>query len=269
MPELPETETIARDLQSLVAGRSIRDVAVIRGDVLRGVQPRSARSVLPGLRIERVHRRAKTVVLELSGDRFILVTPRFTGSLQLTEPDEYATLVFRLDDNRTLVYRDVRRLGTVQIVDAAGFGAFDARLGVEPLSEAFTAERLSGILRASSTAIKKTLMEQRRIAGIGNIYANETLWLARIDPSRESRRIAAGQAVVLRNEIVGLLKAAVAARGTTFRDYRDARNERGRFAEQLQAYGRGGLPCPRCETRLAETWSIDRRSTVFCFRCQG
>lgn len=269
MPELPETETIARDLQAMVAGRSILDVSVIRSDVLRGVEPRSALSALRGRRIDRVIRRAKTVVLELSGGRFMLVTPRFTGSLQLAEPDEYGTLVLRLDDDRTLVYRDVRRLGTVQIVDAAGFAEFDARLGVEPLSPAFTAERLSGILRASSTAIKKTLMEQRRIAGVGNIYANESLWLARIDPSREARRILPEQALALRDELVRLLEAAIAARGTTFRDYRDARNERGQFAGRLQAYGRGGLPCPRCGTRLAETWAIDGRSTVFCFRCQG
>lgn len=269
MPELPETETIARDLEELVAGRSIARVSVLRADVLRGSDSRSVKRIVTGRTIERVRRRAKTVVLELSGARYILVTPRFTGSLQIGKPDKYGTLVFDLDDDRKLVYRDVRRLGTVQVLNAAGFAAFNARLGIEPLSPLFTADVLSGILRSSSTAIKKTLMDQRRIAGVGNIYANEVLWLSRIDPSREARRVALESVVELRNELVALLRAAIEERGTTFRDYRDARNERGRFAARLQAYGRGGFPCPRCGTLLAETWAIDGRSTVFCFRCQG
>lgn len=269
MPELPETETIARDLHELVVGRSIRRVSIIRGDVLRGVDGRSVGRLLRGRTIECVTRRAKTVVLGLSGGQYMLITPRFTGSLQVAEPDAYGTLVLALDDDRKLVYRDVRRLGTVQVVDQDGFEAFDSRLGVEPLSPAFTADHLSGILRSSSAAIKKTLMEQRRIAGVGNIYANEALWLARIDPSRSARRVAPDRVIALRNELVALLEAAIAERGTTFRDYRDARNERGRFAGRLQAYGRGGQPCTRCGTHLAETWAIDGRSTVFCFRCQG
>jgi len=269
MPELPETETIARDLEELIAGRSIVAVSIHRPDVLRGAKGPAFRKVLLGRSVDRVFRRAKTVALQLSGARYILVTPRFTGSLQVAEPDEYGTVAFGLDDGRTLVYRDVRRLGTVQLVDAAGFRAFDARLGIEPLSPLFTSDALSGILRASSVAIKKTLMDQRRLAGVGNIYANEVLWRAMVDPSREARRVVPDRVAAIRDQLVDLLEAAVLARGTTFRDYRDARNERGGFASSLQAYGRGGLPCPRCGTRLAETWAIDGRSTVFCHRCQG
>lgn len=268
MPELPETETIARDLEELIGGRSIVGVSVRRPDVLRGTKAASFKEALTGRAVDRVFRRAKTVVLQLSGDRYVLVTPRFTGSLQVAEPDEYGTVVFGLDDGRTLVYRDVRRLGTVQLVDGPGFASFDARLGVEPLSPLFTADALSGILR-SSVAIKKTLMDQRRLAGVGNIYANEVLWRSRVDPSRESRRVSPDLVAAVRDHLVELLVAAIAARGTTFRDYRDARNERGGFAASLQAYGRGGLPCLHCGTRLAETWAIDGRSTVFCHRCQG
>lgn len=269
MPELPETETIARDLEELIAGESVASVAVRRPDVLRGTTSAATRKALTGRSVDRVFRRAKTVVMQLSGDRYVLVTPRFTGSIQVAEPDEYATVVLGLTDGRTLVYRDVRRLGTVQVVDREGYARFDARLGIEPLSPLFTAEALSGILRSSSVAIKKTLMDQRRLAGVGNIYANEVLWLSGVDPSRESRRVHADRVVVIRDNLVGLLEAAIAARGTTFRDYRDARNERGGFASSLRAYGRGGLPCARCGTRLAETWAIDARSTVFCHRCQG
>jgi formamidopyrimidine-DNA glycosylase len=269
VPELPETETIAQDLRGLIAGRSIAGVEVLRPDVLRGVRPRSLAAKLSGRSIVKAWRRAKTVVLDLSGGTSLLVTPRFTGSLQVSRPDEYATLVLTLDDGRSLVYRDVRRLGTVAVVDAEGFRRFDQRLGVEPLTPAFTAAAFSGIVRTPRSAIKKVLMDQRRIAGIGNIYATEVLWRARIDPSRPARTLAPTETAVLRDQLVDLLEAAIALRGTTFRDYRDARNERGRFADQLHAYGRGGKPCPRCGTRLAETWAIDGRSTVFCFRCQG
>ena len=111
-------------------------------------------------------------------------------------------------------------------------------------------------------------MDQRRIAGIGNIYANEALWRARIDPSRSSSSIGAEDAARLRDEIVGVLTESIAARGTSFRDYRDARGERGSFAEQLKVYGREGEPCARCGARLVGTHAIDGRSTVFCARCQ-
>lgn len=269
MPELPETETIARDLQGLIVGRRIEGVKVIRKDVLRGPSARALPKVLSGRTVERVWRRAKTVVVGLSGGYHIMVSPRFTGSLQLGEPDDYAAVVYTLDDNRLLIYRDVRRLGTVTTVDSVGYAAFDRKLGVEPLTPDFTTEALAKILSSSSAAVKKTIMDQHRLAGVGNIYAAEALWRARIDPSREARRVAKDRIAPLRDAIVEILQAAVDARGTTFRDYRDARNERGQFVNRLKVYGRGGQPCVRCSTRLAETWAIDGRSTVFCFRCQS
>lgn len=269
MPELPETETIARDLQELIVGNRIEAVRVIRKDVLRGPSARALPKVLNGRTIERVWRRAKTVVVGLSGGYHVMVSPRFTGSLQVSEPDEYAAVVYTLDDARLLIYRDVRRLGTVTTVDLEGYAAFDRKLGVEPLTPAFTAEALARILSSSSAAIKKVIMDQHRLAGVGNIYAAEALWRAHIDPSLEARRVAQDRIEPLRDAIVEILQAAVDARGTTFRDYRDARNERGQFVNRLQVYGRGGEACVRCGTRLAETWAIDGRSTVFCFRCQA
>jgi formamidopyrimidine-DNA glycosylase len=225
--------------------------------------------LLPGLRFIRAWRRAKTVVLTLSGDHHLLVTPRFTGSLQFdVAPDEYAAIVVDLEGGTRLVYRDVRRLGTVTLADAAKLAAFDRRLGIEPLSPDFTGATLSGILRGSRAAVKKVLMEQHRVAGVGNIYSNEALWRAGIDPSRAAGTLDAGECARLVTELRDVLQEGIAARGTTFRDYRDARNERGGFASRLQAYGRGGLPCARCGTRLTETHAIDGRSTVLCHRCQ-
>lgn len=270
MPELPETETIARDLNALIAGARIAGASIRRPDVLRGALSGVLADNVAGRSIERVFRRAKAIVIELSGAHAILVTPRFTGTLQVgVEPDEYEAVSWRFADGRQLIYRDVRRLGTVTLVDAPGYRAFDQGLGIEPLNDTFTSETLSGILRGSGVAIKKVLMDQRRVAGVGNIYANESLWAAGIDPSRSASSLSQGECALLVLALREILTSSIEARGTTFRDYRDAYNNRGGYAAKLRAYGRGGEPCVRCGTRLTETHAIDGRSTVFCHRCQS
>ncbi len=275
MPELPETETIARDLEAAVAGARVARVSVSRPDVLREVDATSFAIRVTGSVITRSWRRAKLVVLNLStGDRLV-VQPRFTGALLIdagTLPPrerQYSTLALRLDDGRTLHYRDIRRLGTVALMTPARWSAYSATLGVEPLDHAFTPSHLSALLRDSRQVVKKLLMDQRRLAGVGNIYANEALWRSRIDPSREGRRIAPGEAGLLHAALVGVLEESIAARGTSFRDYRDASGGRGHFAAALAVYGRGGCPCLRCGSRLVVTDAVDRRSTVFCARCQS
>lgn len=274
MPELPETETIARDLNGAIRGRRIEKVSIRKADVLREVTPRSISKRLRHTTIMKSWRRAKLVVIDLdSGDR-IVVQPRFTGALliddgSLTSSElSYSTLQLDLDDGRALHYADVRRLGTVALMDADRFEEYSAKLGVEPLDREFTARHLSGVLRATSQPVKKVLMEQRKIAGIGNIYANEALWRARIDPSRPSASVSVEEAQLLRDAIVGVLTEAIEARGTSFRDYRDARGKRGSFVEKLQAYGRGGLPCRRCGSKLITTHAVDGRATTLCIRCQ-
>jgi len=237
--------------------------------VLREVSARTLARRVTGASIVRAWRRAKLVVLDLStGDRLV-VQPRFTGALLINPSDKkYVTIEFALDDGRELVYRDVRRLGTVALMTPKRFEAYTGALGIEPLDSAFTSDHLSQLLSRSRQAIKKALMDQRLIAGIGNIYANEALWRAGIDPSREARKLTPADTARLRDEIVGVLTAAIAARGTSFRDYRDARGERGSFAAALQAYGRAGRACPRCGARLVGTHAIDGRATVFCAHCQ-
>ena len=274
MPELPETETIARDLNGAISGRRIEKVSVRKTDVLREVSARSLSKRLRQTTIVKSWRRAKLVVIDLdSGDR-IVVQPRFTGALliddgSLTPSDlSYSTLRLELDDGRALHYADVRRLGTVALMDADRFEEYTGKLGIEPLDRAFTSTHLSAVLRATSQPVKKVLMEQRKIAGIGNIYANEALWRARIDPSRPSASVSVEEARLLRDSIVGVLEEAIEARGTSFRDYRDARGKRGSFVEKLQAYGRAGLPCPRCGAKLVATHAIDGRATTLCVKCQ-
>ena len=249
-------------------------LSVRRADVLHEVSAASLSRRTLGSRIERSYRRAKAVVIALdTGDR-IVVQPRFTGALLIddgTLPPEalrYLTVSFALDDGRTLAYRDIRRLGTLSLMTPLRFAKFDAALGPEPLDPAFTAQHLSGILRDSRQAVKKLLMDQRRIAGVGNIYANEALWRAGIDPSRSSRSIDDEGARALHLGITGVLREAIEARGTSFRDYRDASGARGGFSEKLAVYGRGGLPCPTCGATLVDTSAIDGRTTVFCACCQ-
>ena len=274
MPELPETETIARDLDREISGRRITEVTVVRPDVLRECSAADLGARTVGRGFVRAWRRAKLVVLELdSGDR-IVVQPRFTGALLLSRgplPEyeaSYSTLHFGLDDGRDLHYRDIRRLGTVALMGSARFDEYSSTLGVEPLDPAFTASHLSGILRGSRQAVKKVLTDQRVLVGVGNIYANEACWRAGVDPSRAARAISSAEAAALHAAITGVLTESIAARGTSFRDYRDASGGRGDFERSLAVYGRGGQACRRCAARLIETHAIDGRSTVLCAHCQ-
>jgi len=274
VPELPETETIARDLDGAISGQRIEKVSVRKADVLREVSARSLSKRLRHTAIMRSWRRAKLVVIDLdSGDR-IVVQPRFTGALLIDDGSlsaselSYSTLRIDLADGRALHYADVRRLGTVALMDADRFEEYSGKLGIEPLDRDFTARHLSGVLRATTRPVKKVLMEQRKIAGIGNIYANEALWRARIDPSRSSASVSLEEASLLRDSIVGVLEEAIEARGTSFRDYRDASGKRGSFVEKLEAYGRAGLPCRRCGHKLVSTHAVDGRATTLCVKCQ-
>jgi formamidopyrimidine-DNA glycosylase len=274
VPELPETETIARDLDRAIAGSRIIDVRVKRADVLREIDARQLRRRIVGVAIDHAWRRAKLIVLDLSSSDRIVVQPRFTGALLIDDgalPENerrYSTVEFVLEDARSLHYRDIRRLGTVSVMDERRFARYSDGLGDEPLDSVFTVERLSAILRASRQAVKRVLMDQRRLVGVGNIYANEALWRARIDPSRPAATLSPADATRLHTELRAVLTEAVAARGTSFRDYRDASGARGSFADRLQAYGREGERCVRCGRTLVSTHAIDGRSTVFCWQCQ-
>ncbi len=283
MPELPETETIARDLHAMVVGAIISDVQAPRPDVLREGDVAHFARALMGLPIRRVWRRAKLIVLDLDTrpelvaiepSWRVVVQPRFTGGMlvddgSLSAADRaYVAVTFRLHDGRALHYRDVRRLGTVALMSPERFIQYSTALGAEPLDPQLGDAEFSGLVRESSQAIKVFLMDQKRLAGVGNIYANEALWLAGIDPSREARTLSVQECATLREQLRAVLTASIAARGTSFRDYRDARGERGSFVEQLAAYGRAGKPCLACSRRLVGTHAIDGRSTVFCAHCQ-
>lgn len=274
MPELPEVETIVRDLRPRLTGRRIVRASLSHTDVLRGITGRRLTTRLKGAEVRDVTRRAKHAVIATSAGRLI-VQPGMTGSLMVydrpLDADEarYAVLRAPLDDGSELVYRDVRRLGTILLLDETAWRDYDAALGPEPLDPKFTADAFARSLGRSRQAIKKVLMDQRYVVGVGNIYANEALFAAGIDPSRSATRMSAEEYRRLYTEVRRILRAAIRSKGTTFRDYRTGTGERGAFQFALHVYGREGEPCVRCGTRLTGTHDIDGRISVLCHRCQA
>jgi formamidopyrimidine-DNA glycosylase len=274
MPELPEVETIVRDIRPALVGRQLGRVSLSHDDILRGVSRRRLLRALPGSTVQSVFRRAKHAVLDF-GDRRLVVQPGMTGSLivydrPLAEDEaRYAVLRAPLDDGRELVYRDVRRIGKLLLLDAKAWHRYTEAIGPEPLAPDFTPERLGEALGGSRQAIKKVIMDQRHLAGVGNIYANEALFAAGIDPSKPARRLTTDDHRRLHGEIQRILRAAIASSGTTVRDYRTGTGERGNFQFELLVYEREGEPCRRCGTRLAGTHAIDGRISVFCHRCHS
>lgn len=273
MPELPEVETIVRDLAPELVGRRILRARLSHDDVLRGTTRRRLTAGLAKATIEAVTRRAKHAVLTV-GSRRLVVQPGMTGALLVqpeplsAEDSKYAVLRAWLDDGRILIYHDVRRLGTLLLLDDKGWQEYDAALGPEPLDADLDIDALVERMRRSRQSIKKVLMDQRIIVGVGNIYANEALFAARIDPSRAASKLTEGECRTLIAETQRILRNAIAGRGSTIRDYRTGTGEAGGFQQSHLVYGRGGEPCVNCGTRLTETHLIDGRTTVLCHNCQ-
>jgi formamidopyrimidine-DNA glycosylase len=270
MPELPEVETIVRDLGRLVGGRTIRQVEVIRTDLIEGEPAEAFGSGLRDARIRSVARRAKNILFDL-GDQILLVNLGMTGRLLVPSPGEpqptHPGVRFGLDDGRTLVYHDVRRFGRLRRFTPAAWEAWEARLGPEPLAADFTAARLFDLSRHSRVALKTWLMDQRRVVGVGNIYASEALFRAAIDPARPARSLARDEAERLSLAIREVLQEAIDFRGTTLLDYRDASGGEGGFAARLRVYDRAGEPCRRCTAPIVRIVQ-GGRSTFYCPRCQ-
>ena len=274
MPELPEVETIVRDLRPRLKGRQFVRAELSHDDVLRGVSRRTLLAGLRGARVRGLTRRAKHAVIE-TDTRRLVVQPGMTGSLLVREPPprgadgDYAVLRVGLDDGRELLYRDVRRLGTLLWLDQRGWDRYTAAIGPEPLDPGFTPAALAAILARSRAAVKKVLMDQRALAGVGNIYANEALFAAGVDPSKPARLVTHAAAGRLHADLVRILEAAIASQGSTIRDYRTGTGRPGNFQLELLVYDREGEPCRRCGVTLTGTHSIDARITVFCHRCQS
>jgi formamidopyrimidine-DNA glycosylase len=276
VPELPEVESLRRILARSVAGRILRDVTVREARLRRSVAPELA-SAIVGAAVERIGRRAKYLLLELSGGQVMLVHLGMSGSLTHRgdgfDPGPFDPrhdhIEFKLDDGTLLVYNDPRRFGMIKIVPRAELEqvAELKDLGPEPLSREFSSEYLWRTTRRRLAAIKNFLMDQRIVAGIGNIYASEILFRAGVRPTRRGGRVTRDEVSRIVKATAEVLREAIDGRGTTFRSYRDSRGQPGRFAERLRVYDREGKPCVDCSTPI-RALVLGQRSSFYCPKCQ-
>lgn len=271
MPELPEVETIRRQLAPHLRGRVITAVEILDPRWTRPEEPRLVERALMGARVRQLGRRGKYLIWELSGELHLLMHLRMTGTLLVDPPVEppHTRVRMELDKSRRLVYVDPRRFGTGQLLSGAQEcdSFLHGRLGVEPLTAAFTVERLRAEARGRIAPVKAFVLDQRRIAGVGNIYADEALFRAGIHPLRPAGRLSAGQWKRLRTGIEAALADGIDARGASIDDFRHVDGARGSFQDRFMVHRRAGEPCPRCGA-LVRKIVVAGRGTYVCERCQ-
>jgi formamidopyrimidine-DNA glycosylase len=270
VPELPEVETIRRNLAPHVEGRTLQRLEIRDSRWSRPLAPRELADALEGRAVERLSRRGKYLVWELEGDAYLLMHLRMTGTLLLDPAGDppHNRVWFELGDHR-LAFTDPRRFGTGEL--ALGPDALDAffasRLGVEPLDGGFTGAHLHALARTSRAPIKAFLLDQKRVAGVGNIYADEALFRARIHPLRPANRLTRAQSYALRDAVVASLEAGIEAKGATIDDFRDPYGVSGTFQDRFQIHLREGEPCHNCGTAVRKLRAAGR-GTYVCVRCQ-
>jgi formamidopyrimidine-DNA glycosylase len=283
VPELPEVETIRRDLAAAVQGATIASVRLHHADILLdGGSTTAFTAALSGRRLERLERRGKNLAFRLApGNDVLQVQVRMTGRFAVASKNDprgkrlradigfsHVAAEFDLSDGRTLLYDDVRRLGGFRLQSPAEWTARESELGPEPLADDYRAADLAAGLGNGRVPVKNALLDQRRVAGIGNIYASEALYRARIDPRRASGGLSSEEHRRLHRALRAVLREALRGEGTSLRDYRAVNGRSGRFQERLRAYGREGEPCRRCGTPI-ERFVQAGRSTFCCPACQA
>ncbi|MGO9753030.1 MAG: bifunctional DNA-formamidopyrimidine glycosylase/DNA-(apurinic or apyrimidinic site) lyase [Solirubrobacteraceae bacterium] len=287
MPELPEVETIRRQLAPHLEGTTIESIEILDPRWSRPLPPQELEAALTGAQVQSLGRAGKYLIWELSGERcirpdapacmrrdaarFLLVHLRMTGAMLFDPPSEpaHARVRFVLSDSHRLVYVDPRRFGTAHLLHGreALTQYLAARLGAEPLTEAFTAVHLQSIARGRTAPIKSFLLDQRRIAGVGNIYADEALFRARIHPLRPAGRLSAAQWRRLRAAIEVALTAGIDAKGASIDDFRHVDGARGSFQDAFLVHRRAGKDCPTCGREIRKL-VVGGRGTYVCEHCQ-
>jgi len=273
VPELPEVETIVADLRPHLTGRTIVSCELVFPTIVRHPEPEAFIDSVAGLRIAGMRRRGKFILIDLDNDLLLVVHLGMTGQLRLVDPltpvEKHTHVIFTLDDGRHLRYRDPRRFGRLLLGTEESLLASKKmpRLGPEPIDPAFASEELYQSLRRRRTSLKAVLLDQGAIAGVGNIYADESLHRARLRPDRLAGGLSRKSVQRLHESLRDSLKTAIANRGSSVDTYRDAWGEMGGQQEKLLVYGRAGEPCFTCGRPLALI-RLAGRSTVFCRRCQ-
>lgn len=263
MPELPEVETVRQDILPFVKGRVIKKVEIksLR-NILKGISSSRLKKKLVGEKILDVERRAKYLIFKLASGRCFTVHLGMTGRV-LFQPDDYVRAIFHLSGRRVLYYSDARRFGKIRVFE----GYPELKLGPEPLGREFTPAGFKEMLKERKAAIKLVLMDQKFLAGLGNIYAIESLFRAGVDPKRPANKLKGAEVKKLYREIKKVLFEALGYRGTSDSWFLDAHGKKGGFQLRLKVYGRKGEPCLKCKTPVKRI-VMGQRGTYFCPRCQ-
>jgi formamidopyrimidine-DNA glycosylase len=287
MPELPEVETVVRQLEPEVEGRRIEELEVDDARWSRPVAPGELAEAVSGSLIEGLGRRGKYILMALDGDRTLVMHLRMTGNLILREGDEvidpsegrrlyegersteerHLRARFRLEDGRELWFTDPRRFGEAFLIDTADLDTRFERLGVEPFSPDFTPAALGEMAAGRTVPLKSFLLDQSGVAGVGNIYADEALFRARLHPLSPAGSMKAEHLEALRDAVIAALEAGIDAGGSSIDDYLDGRGEKGRMQEEFLVHTREGKECVRCDGTV-ERIVVGGRSTYFCPGCQ-
>ncbi len=273
MPELPEVETIRRQLAPAVEGRRVEAIQVLDPRWCDPAPPSSVEDAVRGRVVESLGRRGKYLIASLEDDVHLVMHLRMTGNLLLVpeggEEPSHLRVRIALDSGDRLLFADVRRFGTgvVLLGSDALREYFDARLGVEPLSPGFTADELRAQARGRRAPVKAFLLSQERVAGVGNIYADEALFRARIHPLRPVGTLKRAQIEDLRAAVVATLEEGIDAKGATIDDFRNADGAYGSFQDRFLVHTREGEPCPRCGRPIRKLRAAGR-GTYVCERCQ-
>jgi formamidopyrimidine-DNA glycosylase len=274
VPELPEVETVRIGLEPKLAGRAFDRVEIFDSRLTRPYDPREVAAELEGERVASIDRRGKYLIVRFESGRALVIHLRMTGTLQYAaggvgaDDDPYRRAVVRLDDGSDVAYRDVRRFGTWLLLEPAEVDAYlDERVGAELLGGRPATAKLAERLAKRKAPIKALLLDQRLFAGVGNIYADEALWWARIHPLRAGGDLSREEIAAVLRGVRRALRNGIARQGATLRDYRGAGGEAGRMQHEFRVYGRADEPCFRCGTPIEKT-RAGGRGTWYCPGCQ-
>jgi formamidopyrimidine-DNA glycosylase len=272
VPELPEVETVRRRLAPVLEGRTFVRVMIDDPRLTRPLDPLEVARELEGERVQRVDRRGKYLVVRFESGRALLIHLRMTGSLRHAvdgelEEDPHRRAVVTLDDGSDVAYRDVRRFGTWVLLEPSEVDLYiDERVGREPLDAAYRTDHLAERLANRRAPVKGVLLDQRTVAGVGNIYADEALWRARVHPLTPAGALSPDEVKALYRGLRESLRAGVRRQGSTLRDYQLPDGSSGRAQERFKVYGREGLPCERCGTPIDKI-RVAGRGTWYCPSC--
>ena len=273
MPELPEVETIRVKLEPHLVGRTFDRVEIEDARLVRPFEPQAVAAELEGERVSAVERRGKYLVVRFESGRALLIHLRMTGSLRhaargALHDDRHRRAVVNLDDGSDVAYRDVRRFGTWLLLEPDELEPYLAeKLGIEPLERAFTTRWLAQRLQGRRAPVKAALLDQRIVAGLGNIYVDEALWRAQVHPLRPAESLDADEVARVTRGVKGALRAGVRRQGATLRDYATPDGGRGSMQDRFHVYGRAGEPCHRCGTPIDKI-RAGGRGTWYCPQCQ-